>query len=332
MKAYIKYIAYYLPKQIKETTDERLRKKTGIEHRHIVAAEETAADMATQAAEKLLVVFPRESIDFILFCTQSPDYPLPTTACILQSRLNLSRHCGALDYNHGCTGYIYGLGLAKGLIESGQAKNILLLTAETYSKYIHPDDHAVRPLFGDAATATLIGAHDSEREGIYGIKYGTDGTGAKNLIVPAGAMRHRYQETETTITTDKYGNTRTNFNLFMDGGAIMDFALEVVPETLETILARTALTRKDIDYYVFHQANRFMLNSLQRLCRLSELAYWNDMTNYGNTVSNSIPIALWDMLKTKPPETCHRVLLIGFGAGLSWGGGIVDLSYCRPVS
>ena len=326
MKAYIKKLAYYLPAQIKENENERLRQKTGIECRHVAAEGETAADMAVCAANKLFETVPREAIDYVLFCTQSADYYLPTTACILQDRLGLSKHCGALDYNHGCTGYIYGLGLAKGLIESGQAKNVLLLTGETYSKYINPADNAVLPLFGDAGTAALITAEDTDKDGIYGIEYGTDGSGFKNLIVPVGGMRHPYHSTEIQTTTDKYDNTRTNQNLFMDGGAIMDFALEVVPTTLDNMLAQNSLTRQDIDYYVFHQANHFMLRSLQKICRLGKLNYWNDIKNYGNTVSNSIPVALVDMLKVTDSASLHRVMLMGFGVGLSWGGCIVDLS------
>lgn len=330
MKAYIKNIEYYLPTQVKENQNERLRQKTGIERRHIAAVDETASDMAAKAAEKLFEAVSREFVDYLIFCTQSPDYYLPTTACILQDRLGLSNHCGALDYNHGCTGYIYGLGLAKGLIESGQAKNVLLLTAETYSKYINPEDQAVLALFGDGATATLIVGRESETDGIYGFEYGTDGAGFQNLIVPVGGMRLRYQDTELKTTTDKYGNIRTNRNLFMDGGAIMDFALDVVPAALENILSRNYLTRKDIDYYVFHQANHSMLRSLQKLCRLGKLPYWNDIKDYGNTVSSSIPIALADMMRQTDFSKLHRVLLIGFGVGLSWGGCIVDLSHIAP--
>ena len=326
MKAYIKSITYYLPEQIEENKNQRLRQKTGIERRHVSKKGETASDMAVHAAEKLFISVPRNSIDFILFCTQSPDYPLPTTACVLQDRLGLAKHCGALDFNHGCSGYIYGLGLAKGLIESGQAKNVLFLTAETYSKYIHPKDGAVLPLFGDAATATLVTAEDTVKNGIYGVEYGTDGTGFQNLIVPVGGMRHPYQETEITTSTDRYGNTRTNCNLFMNGGAIMDFALDVIPGTLDHILSQNSLKRQDIDYYVFHQANHFMLKSLQKICKLEKLPYWNDVTEYGNTVSNSIPIALVDMMQNSDSDSLKRVMLMGFGVGLSWGGCIVDLT------
>lgn len=326
MKAYIKNIAYYLPTQVEENQNERLRHKTGIERRHVSAVDETAADMAVKAAEKLFTTVSRDCVDYLLFCTQSPDYYLPTTACILQDRLGLSKHSGTLDYNHGCTGYIYGLGLAKGLIESGQAKIVLLLTAETYSKYINPADHAVLPLFGDGATATLIAVKDTNADGIYGFEYGTDGAGYRNLIVPVGGMRERYQDTKLKTTTDKYGNTRTNRNLFMDGGAIMDFALDVVPTALDSILSKSSLTRQDIDYYVFHQANHFMLRSLQKICRLGKMPYWNDIRDYGNTVSNSVPIAIADMMKITETAKLNRVMLMGFGVGLSWGGCVVDLS------
>lgn len=333
MKAFITRMAYYLPKQVEENEKGRLLKKTGIERRHICADNMTASDMAVHAAEKIFLSgYAKEQIDFILYCTQSPDFPLPSTACILQNRLGLTKHCGALDFDLGCSGFVYGLGLAKGLIESGQAKNVLLLTSETYTKYIHSEDHAVRPLFGDAATATVISAVEADESGIVSMVYGTDGSGANNLIVPVGGMRQRYQKTPLTTTTDPYGNVRTNQNLFMDGGAIMNFALEVVPNTVEEILRKTSLNREQIDYYVFHQANKFMLRSLQQLCELTDLPFWNDVTEYGNTVSNSIPIALVDMIHEMQANNVDRnlnhVMLVGFGVGLSWAGCVVDLTKC----
>ena len=332
MKAYITRLAYYLPEYVEDNEGGRLLKKTGIQKRHICSDDMTASDLAVRAAEKIFNSgYQKESIDFLLYCTQSPDYPLPSTACILQERLGLTTYCGALDFDLGCSGYIYGLGLAKGLIETGQAQNVLLLTSETYTKYIHPEDHAVRPLFGDAATATIVTALDKGKTGIQGFVYGTDGTGADKLIVPVGGMRNRYQETKIETLTDRYGNTRTNRNLYMDGGAIMNFALEVVPKTVEQILSNCSLQRKDIDYYVFHQANRFMLKSLQQICELNEFPYWNDVAEYGNTVSNSIPIALVDMMKTNTTQKLDHVMLIGFGVGLSWGGCVVNLSETNVV-
>ena len=320
-------MAYYLPVLIEDNEGSFLREKTGIFSRHICPDEKTAADMAILAAEKLFERgIERSGIDFLLFCTQSPDYFLPSTACILQDRLHLSRHVGALDFNLGCSGYVYGLGLAKGLIESGQAKKVLLLTAETYSKYINPQDHAVRPLFGDAAAATLIEGKETDESGIRSLIYGTDGNGADNLIVPVGAMRQRYVEVPLQETVDAYGNVRTNRNLRMNGGAIMDFTIRVVPKLVQEILEREYLQKEEIDYYVFHQANRFMLDRLQKRCGLMGLPYWNDVTNYGNTVSNSLPIALADLLGQERKMLLKKVMLVGFGVGLSWGGCLVDLS------
>lgn len=330
MKAYITGLACYLPELTEENTNARLRKKTGIERRRICPPDMTASDMACKAAEKLFANgINKNIIDFVILCTQSPDYFLPTTACIIQQRLELPKNCGAFDFNLGCSGYIYGLGIAKGLIESGQARNILLLTSDTYSKYINPKDHATKPLFGDGASATLVSACECEYSGIYGNVYGTDGSGAESLIVPAGGMRSPFRDNDIQEYTDAFGNFRTNRDLYMNGAEIMNFALEVVPVTLEKILAETSLSKKDIDYYVFHQANNMILDYLREKCGLQDMPYWNDVTNYGNTVSSSIPIALSDMMSLEGNSRMKRVLIIGFGVGLSWGGCIIDLSRCN---
>lgn len=327
MKAFIKAIEYYLPEITEENTNARLRKKTGIERRHICPPEMTAGDMAVIAAEKLFAGgIERTSIDFLLLCTQSPDYYLPTTACILQDKLKLNRNCGALDFNLGCSGFIYGLGLAKGLIESGQCRNILLLTSETYSKYINPDDNSTKNLFGDAASAVLVSAVNADKNGLYGFVYGTDGSGAGDLIVPVGGSRKNYMNTEPETFTDAYGNVRTNRDLYMNGQNIMNFALDSVPLTVDKILADSSLSKHDINYYVFHQANKLILDSLRDKCGLQDMPYWEDMKEYGNTVSSSIPIAIEDMLSLEHHSSVKRVMMIGFGVGLSWGGCIADLS------
>lgn len=329
-KAYITGVEYYLPANRRENIKDRLTKKTGINAVHLSEKDETASDLAFKAAQKLFSTgLEQESIDFLLFCTQSPDYFLPTTACILQNRLGLSKSCGALDFNLGCSGYVYGLSLAKGLIETGQAKKVLLLTGETYSKYINHEDNTVKPLFGDAGTATIIETIDSKSDGISSFVFGTDGAGYENLIVPVGGSRNPLSNTEIVAETDKFGNKRDNSNLYMNGAAISDFALEVVPLTVENILKKASLTRSEVDYYVFHQANKFMLQFIQQKCDLIEVPFWNDVNEYGNTVSCSIPIALTDLMKTSLPAGLERVMLIGFGVGLSWAGCMVNLSHCK---
>lgn len=329
MKAYIKKIAYYLPEIVEENPPNRLRKKTGIFRRHICGAKEIASDLAIKAVEKIFANgIDKSKVEMLLLCTQSPDYFLPTTACVLQHKLGLEKSCGAMDYNLGCSGYIYGLSLAKGMIESGQVNNVLLVTTETYSKYINEKDHSVKPLFGDGATATFVEAFDTDIPGLDGFVFGTDGSGFENLIVPAGGMVHPYGTVNVEEETDEYGNVRTASNIHMKGSAISDFALEIVPDTVEKILHKTHKTKDDIGYFVFHQANKFMLEYLQQKCDLLGYPYWNDVEEYGNTVSSSIPIALTDMLAKEKPQN-PLVMSIGFGVGLSWGGCLINTKYCK---
>ncbi|AIF53719.1 ketoacyl-ACP synthase III [Pelosinus sp. UFO1] len=329
LKAYIKAIASYLPEKIEQNDkSKRLTKKTGIYERHIVGENECASDLAFNAAEKLFAQYniSRDSIDFIILCTQSPDYLLPTTACILQERLGLSKKCGAFDFNLGCSGYIYGLSIVKGLIETGQARQVLLLTAETYSKHIHSEDETVKPLFGDGASATLINAEQTEKDGIHSFVFGTDGSGAENLIVPAGGMRNPSIVTEQVEQVDDSGNKRTNYNLYMNGSEVSKFALEVVPSTVDAILKQGGLEKDEVDYYVFHQANKFMLDFLQQKCELQGLPFWNCPENCGNTVSCSIPLAIVQLLERGEFQKLDCVMTVGFGVGLSWAGCLVDLS------
>lgn len=329
MKAYIKGISSYLPIKIEyNDIHSRITQKTGIYERHIAAADECSSDMAVSAAENLFSDYgvDRSAIDFIVLCTQSPDYFLPTSACLLQHRLGIPRNCGAFDINLGCSGFVYGLSISKGMIETGQAKRVLLLTSETYSKWIHPEDGAVRPIFGDAATATLIEAEEADREGLRAFAFGTDGSGGGDIIVPAGGMRDPAATCSSVETVDAAGNKRTNYNLYMNGRSVITFAQDVVPKMLKKILENSGLKREDIDYYVFHQANRFMLESIQHKCKLQGLPFWNKPDLYGNTVSSTIPLALEEILRTVDAASLQKVLSIGFGVGLSWAGCLMDLS------
>lgn len=300
-------------------SEEKIFAKTGIRTRHVVSDGETALDMAEQAARKLIEEYGVnvEDVDFVLLCTQSPEYKLPTSACMLQSRLGLKRTVGALDFNLGCSGYIYGLSLAKGLIQSGSAKNVLLVTSETYSRYVHPMDKSARTIFGDGASATLIDCETAKLVGAF--SFGTDGGGARNLIVETGGARAPY-DPDAPEKEDGSGNRRTRNNLFMNGVEIFNFTLEVIPETMRDILGKNALAPQDIDLYVFHQANAFMLNAIRKTNLIPASKFYIDMEDTGNTVSSTIPIAL------KRAETAGRlfpgmkVLSMGFGVGLSWGG------------
>ena len=279
MHAAITAIEYSLPPKILDNnelaqefpdwTAAKIFAKTGIRERRIAADDEWASDFAVEAANRLFDtgVCNRSEIDYLLYCTQSPDYYLPTTACVLQDRLGLERNCGATDFNLGCSGYVYGLGLAKGLLESSQASRLLLITADTYSKFIHPRDKSVRTLFGDGASATLMSAVESELPLIGPFVYGTDGSGMEHLIVPTGGLRKARVE-KADLISDESGNARTVNNLFMNGAEIFNFALEVLPDMLSKILERSKLEMEDIDLFVLHQASKFLLDHLRKKLKM----------------------------------------------------------------
>ena len=331
MEAFIKAISYYLPEKVvsneqlveefPEWSVEKIAKKVGINERHIAAEDETAGDMAFKAAEKLIaeIGIDKSTIDFVLLCTQSPDYFLPSTSCIIQSKLGLSTKCGAFDFNLGCSGYEYGLAIAKGLIIGGIAKNILLLTAETYNKHIHPKDKGNRTIFGDGASASLISTEGFAKIGEFVL--GSDGSGYDRLIHKTGAMRH-YQVLND-LHDDENGNPLSSDHLFMDGKAIFDFTSDVVPPMIDETLLKNKLTADDVDLYVFHQANKYMINYLRKLMGIDKDKFYVFMETVGNTVSSTIPIALSEA--QKEGRLKGNVVLAGFGVGLSYGCTILTI-------
>ncbi len=329
--AYIKAISYYLPKttvsnediiaDFPEWTVEKIAAKVGVISRHISADNETATDMAIKAAQKLFddnpTILPSE-IDFILFCTQSPDYFLPSSACVIQDKLGIPITCGAFDFNLGCSGYIYGLAIAKGLILSGIATNILLLTGETYNKYIHPKDKGNRTIFGDAATATVIS--DSGFAEIRDFALGTDGSGADNLMVKNGASR--FPDKDGYVSFDENGNPLSADYLFMNGSEIFSFTQRNVPVVVKDTLSKNELAVSDVNQYILHQANSYMLEFLRKKLHIDKDRFVVDMADTGNTVSNSIPIIL---SRLRNQDNLHgNILLCGFGVGYSWGGCILE--------
>jgi len=330
---FINAISYYLPEkvltnemlneQFPEWSVDKISGKTGIFQRHIAANDEFSSDLAFEAATKLFKEhsFDKEEIDFIILCTQSPDYFLPTTACILQDRLGLSKNCGAFDFNLGCSGYVYGLGIAKGLIETGQASKVLLITAETYSKFVGNKDKSNKTIFGDAAAASII---SKKEEGfkICDFVYGTDGSGADNLIVKEGGIR--YRERNLATTTDDYGNERSKADLYMDGSAIFVFTLGHVPKLIRAVLEKHHLVLNEIDLFVFHQANKFMLEHLRKKIKIDKDRFYLHLENCGNTVSSTIPIALNEALREGKILSNQKIMLTGFGVGLSWAGTVLE--------
>ena len=335
MQAAVSAIEYYLPASTLTTADlaaqfpewsaAKIDQKTGIQCRHIAAADECSSDLAVNAATKLFEsgACRPEEIDYLLLCTQSPDYFLPTTACVIQDRLGIPTSAGALDFNLGCSGFVYGLGLSQGLVASGQASKILLITAETYSKFIHPKDKSVRTIFGDAAAATLISARQSDHPLIGPFLYGTDGKGAENLIVPTGGMRHRRTGETSEIVEDSSGNFRSRDDLYMNGGEIFTFTLSAVPKSVNSVLHKAGIGLQDVDLFVFHQANKYMLDHLRKRLKIPEEKFYICMSHCANTVSSTIPIALKHAQMDGVLRPGSRVMLVGFGVGYSWGATLV---------
>lgn len=329
--AFIKAISYYLPekvvtneelvKEFPEWSVEKVAQKVGVDSRHLAAEDETAGDMAEKAARKLFEEYQIDpkSIDFLMLCTQSPDYFLPSTACLLQDRLGIPTSAGAFDYNLGCSGCVYGMAMAKGLIAAGIAHNVLLLTAETYNKYLHPSDKSNRSIFGDGAAACLISNEGFAEIGEFVL--GTDGSGANNLIVKTGASRQKaptgkyVEDDEEHIWYDDY--------LYMNGGAIFNFTLDAVPAMMTDLLEKNKLEKDQIDYYVFHQANKFMLNTIRKVCVLPKDKFYVNLATTGNTVSSTVLIGLKDCIDNGIIKPGDKVMISGFGVGLSWGGTIL---------
>lgn len=317
-------ISVYLPERVE--TNEQLaaefprwdlrliESKTGIVQRHIAGPDECASDLGVAAANKLFASYDIDpsSIDFLLFCTQTPDYPLPTTACLMQERLGLKTSCGALDFNLGCSGFVYGLAMADGFIRTGSVRRVLLITAETYSKYIHPTDRSLRTIFGDGAAATLIDA--SSDPSLTAFSYGTDGTGANTLLVTEGGARPKEQCHQPS------SRQRWPSKLYMDGPKLIKFTVAAIPELVRDVLQKAQLTADQIDLFLFHQATRKMLEQLHERLEVEENRLPIVMEHCGNTVSSTIPILI-DGLRTDGRLKCGmQNLLVGFGVGLSWAG------------
>lgn len=301
-------IAYTLPehsisnedlvKEFPEWTAEKILSKTGIASRPVTTANESALDLAERAARALFTqeqIAP-ESIDYLILCTQTREFPLPSPVCLLQQRLGLPTTCGAIAIDHGCSGFVYALSLAKGVLAAQVAQRVLIVTAETYTKYLAPEDKSTRAIFSDGAAAVLLDKTDLDKVGDFA--FGTDGRGAERLIVRDG-------------------------RLFMDGPEIFNFTLEIVPKTLDAVLTANNLTRDDIDLYVFHQANKFMLDTIRKVNLLPRDKFYVNLETVGNTVSSTIPIALAQLNAEGRLKPGMRIVLMGFGVGLSWAATVI---------
>lgn len=331
--AAIRAISAHLPEKIMDNaelvrqfgtwTENKIFNKTGVARRHVVDGE-LVSDLAAAAGEKLFKEHGvnRDEVDFLLLCTECPDYFLPATACIVQDRLKLRKNIGALDYNLGCSGFVYGLALAKGLVLGGLARKVLLITAETITRTIHPNDKSTRTIFGDGACAILV--EESDIEGIGQFALGTDGSGFFRLIIPGGAWAQPSSPETRVETTNRWGNTRTAENLYMDGPEILNFTLEVAPPCMDEVLKLNKTTLDELALVVFHQASYMLLEKLREELQIPNEKFVINIENYGNTVSCTIPITLRDMELQGRLKKGDKVLIMGFGVGLSWGGTVLQ--------
>ena len=310
MKTTIKKIEYYLPSVIENGQDllndnpdwriEDIQSKTGICQRHI-AKEEDMIEMARLATEKLFDKdLDRDGVDLLILVTQSPAYPLPPSACILHEKLKLKNSCMAFDVNLGCSGFVYALALCSSLIESGIASSGIVVCSDTYTQYIDASDRTCRPIFSDGAAATLITQSSDENIGPF--ELGTDGSGAEHLIVKPNI--------DDTGPPEK---------LYMNGSQVFMFTMNRVPKCVEALIKSSAISLNDIDVFVFHQASKLVIENLVRRLELDEEKVFVNYKNVGNTVSASIPIALKQAYDEKKLHKGDKVMLVGFGVGLSWG-------------
>ncbi|MCK0144110.1 ketoacyl-ACP synthase III [Arenibacter sp. F26102] len=332
MGAKIENIAYYLPEgkldsaALKEIFPDfdinKIEDKVGIKSRHIAGEKETSLDLAYKASLNVIERSGTNDIDFIILCTQTPDYILPTGACILQDRLGLPSSIGALDFNLGCSGYVYGLAMCKGFLEASIASKILFVTADTYTKYIHKKDKGNRSIFGDAATATIITKDEKDKLGQFNL--GSDGSGFDKLIIKNGGGKNEFDE-KAEIKNYGDGNQFTDNCIYMNGPEIFNFTINNIPKLISDTLKANKLKKEDVDYFVFHQANKFMLNYLRRKIGIPLEKFHIDLEKTGNTVSSTIPIALHQALENEKIKKGNKVLLAGFGVGLSWGATIIEI-------
>ena len=274
----IKYINCYYPNNILTNEDianqfpdlkiKELTRLTGVHKRYISGKGETSVDMGVSAAEILLTKnsIDRNSIDFIIFCSAGGDFITPASACIIQNRLGLPSNCGAFDFNQGCTGYIYGLSIADGLIQSNNAKNVLLITSEAITKTIHPDDSSNRAIFGDAATATLVSKNNNGSDNKF--IFGTDGSKFDKIIIKHGRERYPLPEYAEQDSLDNYGNAQNDSKFYMDGAEVFNFSVNKAPELVNSLLVQNNITIDDINYFIFHQANQIILETLGKKLKI----------------------------------------------------------------
>lgn len=298
----------------------------GVDSRRICAEDETAFDLSLRACQALL---ERPDVDVgdieaILYCTPSPDHPIPGNAHLLHRQIGFEDDVFAFDFTLACSGYVYGLAFADAVARGGMGSKILLITADTPSKWMNPGDRSVRALFGDGAAATYLGIDDARGGRIVATELCTRGRGFEDVYIPAGGARNPRTEATRQATTDDSGNVRTAEDIYMNGTAVWSFATSVLPGHIEAFLTKHALNLDEIDLFVFHQGSKLILSSLARALSIPPEKNFIHMKDFGNLSSSSIPFALRAALDQGAIQPGDRVLLSAFGGGVSYGSAIVE--------
>ena len=331
--AYIADIEYIVPANVVTNADlaaahpewqiENVAERTGVYSRYWCDAQTTALDLGERACRRLLdrTGFDAARIDTVVFCTQTPDYPMPPNACLLQARLGLPTTVAAFDISLACSGFVYGLYIAKSLVIGGQASNVLLVTAETYSKRTHPGDRGTRTLFGDGGACTLV---RKGRGTIGPFRLGTDGARAQCFYVPAGGARQPASEATSRLEQDQNGNMRTAEHIVMQGAAVLDFVKREVPGMVRDLLRDADITMESLDLVLLHQASKVTLDCLYSALRIPVTKRFSDLARFGNTVSASLPIVMRNAQLAGVLRPGMKVLAVSFGVGLSWGSCLIE--------
>ena len=301
---------------------------TGVKQRPVAPAGICSSDLCAAAANALLseLEWSRDSVDALIFVSQTPDYILPATACVLQGELGLASTCAAFDVNLGCSGYVYGLWLACQLVQGGGARRVLLLVGDTVTMRCSSQDRAVALLFGDAGSATAI-EYTSESVRI-SFDLGSDGSRYRALMVPAGGCRLPSSEETRRRTERGTNNIRSDEEIVMDGGEIFTFTLRVVPAQVKSVIDLAGWSADQVDGFVFHQANGFMLQHLAKRMKVPAGRMPLSLDSYGNTSSASIPVTLSHSLGHRLRKERLRLVLSGFGVGLSMASAALE---CGPI-
>ena len=315
----------FLVQEFGTWTPEKIFHKTGINKRHIADEGKPASYYHTLVANKFFEEHPdigRDTIDMLLVCTETRDYIAPATACVIHGLLGLRKTCGAVDYELGCSGYLYGLGIAKGFISAGIARRVLLTTGDVVAKYANKQDKAIRTIFGDGFTATLLEASETDR--VTGFDFGSDGTGFRDIIIEAGGEAMPRTAETGVAYTNRFGNTHSKENIYMDGRKVLEFSMGEVPGSVDRTLSLAGLKKEDIDLVVFHQASQLLLERVRDVLGVPPEKFVIDMSETGNTVSSTVPIALARAAASGRLKAGMKVLVSGFGVGLSWGTAVIE--------